>query len=136
MGPLARIELAHNSTLVINNTHILACSYMWNGIIADHSSETIRIRNGSLIEDATKAVMVKNNGVCDITFSRFNKNRIHIYSGFAGSNCIVQNNDFDCLSGSIVNCLIPPFTGQHTTKGIELITSNSRSAWQAMEIHF
>jgi len=123
MGPLARIELANNSTLVINNTHILACSYMWNGIIADHSTETIRIRNGSLIEDATKAVIVKNNGVCDITFSRFNKNRIHIYSEFAGSNCIVQNNDFDCLSGSIVNCLIPPFTGQHTSKGIELITS-------------
>ena len=123
MGPQARIELANGSTLTINNSHLLACSYMWNGIIADHFTETIRIRNSSIIEDATKAVIVKNNGVCDITFSRFNKNRIHIYSELAGPNCIVRNSDFDCINGTLVNCLIPPYSGQHTTKGIELVTS-------------
>jgi len=99
-GPEAAIIVPNGATLQITNSHLYACSDMWDGIYVENGG-IITVEDESLIEDATYALYIKYGADFDISGSTFNRNFMHIYvlynpgSITYGPTSII-NNEFRC----------------------------------------
>lgn len=105
----------------ITNSHLSACSNMWDGITIDGTSSSpgfLRIDNNTVIEDAEHAVFIPNSsrGFYRIQNSTFNKNWFHILidhvsgNAYNGTSSTVDNSNFFCkdISTGIYTTLLSP----------------------------
>jgi hypothetical protein len=117
----ALLSLSQGSTLTVDNSTLKSCGVkMWNGIKADQSNETIKIRNNSMIKEAFYGVQIENDALLEATDSKFFKNgntaisiRNMTLSNYAG---IILRNLFYCDG----TALLPPGVGNKTGSGIRV----------------
>ena len=115
-GENARINIADGYTLTINNSTLMACYNMWDGIYIESPNSALIVNDNSVIQDAKNAVVSKNGGVFHIDNAIFqhNRNNLSVYHYWDGAihPGTIENTTF--TGGN----LLVPYIGEPTITGI------------------
>ncbi len=142
-GTNAEIDISSNAKLTIENCHLHACNYMWNGIYVPNGSE-VDVIDGSLVEDAKSAIVSIDGGNYDIENSTLNKDYIGItVQAFAGTHPgSIRGSEISCngilgstppynsskrvtINASSPALLVAPYSGHRSSTGILINSVNS-----------
>lgn len=118
LGESAQITIENGATLSIQNSKLQACGNMWQGIHALTGSD-IDISNGSIIQDAEKALFLEDIVNFYIGSSTFDNNLNSIFilqPNGSGGTATIEGSTFSNTAGS----LLPPHTSETSNKGIEV----------------
>jgi hypothetical protein len=137
LGPDARIIIRPGKKLIIDESHLWACSDMWDGIYVDGTNPQteLQVVSGSSIQDAKNAIVSTNRGKFDVgalgTAVKLNKNYIAIW--IKGGNGThpgkVRNTILSCdapgQAGANANTfpgtnLRPPYSNTYSLAGIKV----------------
>ena len=128
LGENAKILIKPGATLTIKNSHLHACSKMWDGIYIDgptviggNNPGKLFIISTSLIEDAKNAVYTDNGGKLNINNSTFDHNYESIvikgnYYYYLPNDVSIGGSTFKCTGGT----LRPPHANDHSLAHIDL----------------
>ncbi len=73
LNPSVRISLTTGNLTLMNQTHLMACSNLWDGIYVS-SGRTLTTGTSTFIEDGTMAVHIAGGGIANIDQTIFNRN--------------------------------------------------------------
>jgi hypothetical protein len=119
MGPNAKIIVQPNRKVTFDQTRLVCCKEMWQGIEAPSQAQ-VEFKNNSLISCAEVAVLIQGTSQLICNNSQFDQN----YVGIKGVE--MSSTDRIQLNGSTIKCsdnLKAPHAGQRSLNGIEIVNS-------------
>ena len=133
MGPNAKIIVSGGHTVLFQVDSLKAgCCAMWDGILVQSSTDTIKIEKFSYVGDAIRGIVSNNGGVYRVyNHVTFNRNYVSItvnpYSGTHGGR--VQEAIFTSVNATYCSTpsgkLLAPYAGQWPLYGISATSVNS-----------
>jgi len=131
MASNAKISIAPNCTLTINNCNISACSSMWDGIFANSNTENLIVTNSTII-DAVYGVQSRQGGNLTLTNNTLTNNLYDVQLiNYKSQTYPIPPPTFTPASINIYGCdfgnpnnalsLKPPYLNKQTISDINII---------------